>query len=245
MRKKCTNCGFINFATAEECKKCEAVLPAPDEFHNTNPVGSPYANAARAPKQSFPVDTLVFVGVVIVVIAVALSAIAGLKLRSSLLSLRKVNWTEYHPAGLDMTVMMPNEPTKLEPVTTSLAIGSMTNQSFLSNVAGQGQAVFSVINYEDAGDSIKPELESRILDAELTEFTRRTSSIPFSKNYVPFKGIVALDFVIQPPSARGAKLYGRMFMVKNRLYFFAITAKEGSELFEGKEKFLNPDVRTM
>ncbi len=37
--------------------------------------------------------------------------------------------------------------------------------------------------------------------------------------------------------------YGKMFITPNRFYFLSITAKEDSDLFAGRETFLNPQIR--
>lgn len=169
---------------------------------------------------------------------------AGWKSLLPSLGSSRVKWIEYRPNGMDMTVMMPNEPKAVEPVTTPLANGSMINRTYVSSVVGQGQAVFTVVEYAGGEDAINPELTSRILEAELGDLMKRMNAIPISKNHVPYKGVVALEFVTQPLAGQGSTggVQGKMFMIKNRLYLFMITAKEGSELFAGKDKFLDPVV---
>jgi hypothetical protein len=243
MNKKCSSCGFINFVTAEQCKKCEAVLTPIDEtqalayvnYSAAQPQG--YVAPPNQPKvgrQILTAFAYVFLGLFLLSMF-----FSGWKSLLPSLRSREVKWIEYRPEGIDMTVMMPNEPTKFDPLTTPLSIGSMTNHTFISGVPGQGDAVFCVIDYTADSSLFKPELESRMMDAELTDFLKRTNAILISKNYVPYKGIVALEFVTQP-LAGPAKVYGKMFMLHSSLYFFTITAKDGSELFAGRDKFLNP-----
>jgi hypothetical protein len=244
MNKKCSYCGFINFATAEECKKCEAVLasfdgpqePAQFDYSAEPPRG--YVAQPYQTKRSFPVlKTFVFVFIGMVV----LSTLAGWKRGFPFLGLGKVKWVEYHPESMDLTVMMPNEPTKIEPVTTPLPTGTMTNHSFISGVPGQGSAMFCFVDYTGTGTWLNPDTIARGLDAELNDFLRRTNSTLISKNQITYGGMPGLEFVTQPPAGAGAtKAYGKMFMSQTRLYFFSIAASEGSELFAGKDKFLNP-----
>src|SRR5207302_2718362 len=101
--KKCSFCGFINFVSAETCKKCEAMLVSASE---TPQAGEPYygqpaqryAASGVVPyssKSRFPilkVVAYVFVGLV-VLSALSGGGVALLKSRS------KVSWREYHPDG--------------------------------------------------------------------------------------------------------------------------------------------------
>lgn len=237
--KKCPSCGFINFANADVCKKCEAVLAAPvDSQYNiyndlhygaSAPVYQPYPT-----RRKFPI----LKGFVISIVALA----AVSTVRYTLLGRSRINWIEYHPESMDITVMMPSEPTRMEPVTTPLPTGSMTNHSFASVVTGQGSAVFCFVDYIGTGDWLSRDMMKRALDAELSDFLRRTNSQLISKKEITYGGMSGLEFETEPPdnlSPKVARSYGRMLITQTRLYFLSIAAAEGTELFAGRDKFLN------
>jgi hypothetical protein len=65
-----------------------------------------------------------------------------------------VNWIEYHPDGLGITVLMPNEPTRDESQRAPSPAGDVTVHSFTSEVPGQGIAGFAYLDYPgDLGDT--------------------------------------------------------------------------------------------
>src|SRR5207237_989621 len=101
--KKCSFCGFINFVSAETCKKCEAMLVSASEAPQAGETyyGQPaqrYAPGRVTPyssKSRFPIlkgVAYVFAGLV-VLSALSGGGVALLKSRS------KVTWREYHPDG--------------------------------------------------------------------------------------------------------------------------------------------------
>lgn len=246
MNKKCPNCGFINFVYAEACHKCETAL-------SETPVRSAYdypatyrggVNSHSQPyptKSSFPfLKVLAGAGVVVIVLAIVGAVAIG-----NLVRYRKVKWIEYRPDGLDFTVMMPSKPTRLEPIVTPLATGNMSNHRHVSGVAGQGTVMLCYVNY--TGTLLEMEQAAEALDAELDSFLQRTNATLISKKSITYQGMPGLDFEISPPDNTGPKIsrsYGKMFMTPSRFYFLSITATEDSDLFAGKDKFLNPKIRT-
>jgi hypothetical protein len=245
--KKCAYCGFINFMTAEVCRKCEAILTtSPEAEQHPGYYGQPAARYApgsimpyQAPKNSFPVlkvSAYVFVGVVVLA-ALSGGGMAFLKSHS------KVTWREYHPEGETMTVMMPNEPTRHEPVTTPLPTGSMTNHSYVSVVTGQGTAMFCFVDY--TGTEFTDDITAQGLDAELNDFLRRTNSTLISKKSINYQGVAGVEFEIKPPDSLGPRMnrgFGKLLLDRSRLYFFSIVANEESNMFSERDKFLNPTL---
>src|SRR6266550_3696900 len=146
--KKCPNCGFINFLKDESCRKCNTNLDAPghsDESYS----GSPYAHVAEyhnqfhqpARKKGFPllkVFLFIFVGLIV------FSALTGAGAR---FLTTKVEWREFRPNGAAVTVMMPKEPTAHDPVTQTMAFGTMTNHMYTATVGRQGSALYLYVDY--------------------------------------------------------------------------------------------------
>lgn len=243
--KKCPNCGFINFVTAEACRKCETSLIADEAQYAYYEAPPPYRGGVNQYQQPYPtkksVSTLRAIGYVFVgVLALGVISTWGV---GYLKSHTRVNWIEYHPDGIDATIMMPNEPARHEPILTPMATGTMSNHSYVSVVAGQGTAMFCFVDY--SGIVINKSIAPQALDAELNAFLSRTHSTLISKNPIDYQGMTGLEFEITPPENLGSKArrgYGKMFVSMSRLYFLSITAAEDTELFAGKDKFLNPKI---
>ena len=249
--KKCAYCGFINFVTAEVCRKCEAILTtSPEVEQHPGYYGQPGARYApgsvmpyQPPKSSFPILKGAVISFVSLVVLAALGGggVAFLKSHS------KVTWREYHPEGETMTVMMPNEPTRHEPVITPLPTGTMTNHSYVSIVTGQGTAMFCFVDYTGTGTEFTDDVKAKGLDAELNDFLKRTNSTLISKKPINYQGLVGVEFEIKPPDSLGPRIhrgFGKMLLDTNRLYFFSIVSTEESNMFSERDKFLNPTLPT-
>lgn len=240
--KKCHYCGFINFVTAEECRKCEAVLTAhgePSSFDRAATYrGGSNAYATPYPTQSrFPI-LKVFALVVVVVVVFGIVSRWGLGLvRSS----SKVEWIEYHPDGLPITVMMPNTPVRLEPAVTSIPGGGTISQhQYTSKVAGQGAAMFSFADV--SGRWLNRADMPRYSEAALQAMLAHLNAALVSKSPIEYQGMPGLEFEIKSldDDERG---YGKLFVSPTRMYALIIAGPEGSDLMAGKEKFLSPQIK--
>jgi hypothetical protein len=153
----------------------------------------------------------------------------------------RVKWVEYHPEGQDITVMMPNEPTRDEPSHTPLPMGSVTIQSYTSLVPSQGVAAFAYADYF----GIDIDNTSKALDDGLNGLLKKSNSTLVSKNPINYQGMPGLEFEISPPESAGVKNargYGKLLLSGNRLYIVFIIASENTDLLAGKDQFLNPQI---
>ena len=246
--KKCPNCGFINFLKDESCRKCSTNLDAPgqpDETCSSSPYAFEpgYQNQYHQPaaKKGFP---LLKVFLFILVGLIVFSALTGAATR---FLTSKVEWREFRPSGAAVTVMMPKEPTAHDPVTQTLAFGSMTNHMYTATVGRQGSALYLYVDYSVNISSPDVPYE-KLLDGELDALVKRTNSTLISKQSITVGGNPGLQFEMKPPSnfeLSAARTFGKFFIAKNQLYLLGITATEGSELFSGKDTFLNPTVQSL
>lgn len=245
--KKCAYCGFINFMTAEVCRKCEAILTtSPETEQHPAYYGQPAARYApgavmpyQPPKRNFPILKGAAISLVSLVVVAALGGGGAAFLKSH----SKVTWQAYHPEGSTMTVMMPNEPTRHEPVTTPLPTGTMTNHSYVSIVTGQGTAMFCFVDYTET--EFTDDITAKALDAELNDFLKRTNSTLISKQSINYQGVAGVEFEIKPPDSLGPRMnrgFGKLLLTTSRLYFFSIVANEQSNMFSERDKFLNPTL---
>jgi len=242
--KKCPYCGFINFVTAEACRKCETVLTSDESQLAYFDAPPTYRGGVNSYNQPYPTKSGFTLGkAVLCIVGLVFGALVYAGGVGMLRSHAKVKWIEYHPDGLDITVMMPNEPTRFEPVLTPMTGGTMSNHSYASMVPGQGTAMFCFVDY--SGIYISDKIANEALDAELSSFLTRTNSTLISKHPIDYQGMTGLEFEISPSAdigPKGGRGYGKMFVTASRLYFLTITAGNDTDLLASKDKFLNPKI---
>jgi hypothetical protein len=248
--KKCPSCGFINFLSAETCRKCETSLDAidhPEQYsQQTSGYSDGYQNqtqpyAARKSGKSALTQVLVGLGALIVIAVAAVAVVAAVLI---VRSHSRIAWQEYRPGEPGLSVMMPGQPTVHEPVVTPLAIGEMKNYMYTSTVIGQGSALFGMVVFPTSLDDLKIQAD-KVLDGELDNMLKRSNSTLVSKSNFDEAEVRGLSFEFKPQgnvTPRVDRGFGKMYLTRNRLYFLTIVAKDNSELFDGKEKFLKPTI---
>ena len=93
-------------------------------------------------------------------------------------------------------------------------------------------------------DNLKNQAD-KVLEGELDNMLKRSKSTLVSKSRFDEGEVRGLSFEFMPPgniAPRVDRGFGKMYLTKNRLYFLTIVAKDDSELFAGKEKFLKPTI---
>jgi hypothetical protein len=241
--KKCPNCGFINFATAEACRKCETSLSEWGESDQTSSYDAPpnYRGGTNAYAVPYPTKRAMSAGQVFACVGgLAFGAIVYTFGMGLIRAHANVNWIEYHPDGQSITVMMPNEPTPEKPTLPPLPAGSSVSMHmFNSEVSGKGMASFSYADYEgvELGDS------SQALENGLKGLVTKSNSKLVSKALINYQGLPGMEFEVTPPESAGLKNghgYGKILLDHNRVYVLVIAANENTHLIAGKDKFLNP-----
>jgi len=241
--KKCPSCGFINFVQAEACRKCETNLTASEEGHHTSDnERATYRGNANAYALPYPTRGGLSAGKVFACVGgLVLGAIVYNVGMGLIRGHAKVNWIEYQPDGQGITVMMPNEPRREEPIPPTLPRGSVSMHAFLSEVRGQGVAAFSYADYS----GVEIDDTSQALDGALNGMMNKSNSKLVSKTPINYQGMPGLEFEFTPPESAGIKNgrgYGKIFLSNNRLYILFISASENTDLIAGKDQFLNPKI---
>ncbi len=240
--KKCPYCGFINFVTAEACRKCETMLTGDQAEQSAYDHAATYRGGVSSYTQPYKTSSGITAGKVIVAIV---GSVFGLIVAGAVMGLirsnSRVKWVEYHPEGQEITVMMPDEPTREEPTNTPLPMGSVSLHTFTSVVEGQGVAAFAYADYF----GVEFEDTSKALDEGLNGLLQKSKSTLVSKNPIYYQGMPGLEFELTPPESAGiknARGYGKLLLSGNRLHILFITATENTDLIAGKDRFLNPQI---
>jgi hypothetical protein len=251
--KKCPNCGFINFLQAESCRKCETTLDAtgaPQQPHGATGMpehepGMSYSNPYRPPSTKngggFPIFKVLLGAGALIVVSLVIVVVLG---ATFLMKSRALAWREFHPGEPGITVMMPNEPTVVDPIVTPTQYGDMKHYMYTSLVPRQGMAAFTIVvfpfnfsTYEIPSD--------KLLEKEMDSFLKRTDATLISKSSTNESGLSGLSFEFKPKASRASRVergFGKMLLGTNRLYVLALVADEKSELLKGKDKFLNASI---
>lgn len=233
--KKCPNCGFINFATVQSCRKCEMELGYVERPSRVTPPKS----GRRFP--ILKVFLCLFGGVIVVS---TFKGGLGLFAPND-----KIEWRQFSPPHGGISVMMPTEPKTHEPIVTPLAIGNMTTYMYNSMVVGQGSVFYCVVvmpvtlSPENPRGDLPYEQLPKMLDDELDNLLTKTKSTLVSKSSVTLYSSPALEFEIRPPGnldLTAARGFGKLFILRNHEYLLLVTASEGSQLLSDKNIFLNP-----
>jgi len=250
--KRCPSCGFINFASAAACRKCETSLhlagtPQPGGQQTLgSPYGSGYGYQYRPQRKSgIPVwaKACAAVGVLIVVAFVA--SVAGLVLFVK--SHSKLEWQEFQPGEQGLSVMMPGPPNAHDPIVTPAANGEIKNYIYTSTVIGQGSATFYIVTFPDSfnRDKIQSDKIDKVLDAEMDNMLKEVDATLVSKSRFDEGEVKGLSFEFKPQSKmmrEDERGYGKLYLTANRLYALTLVARKNSELHRSKEKFLKPTI---
>jgi len=246
--KKCPNCGFINFLKDESCRKCFEALDgvATPEVVNSGS-GYTYVHGNQTHYQALPqkgMSPIWKVVLGIIALFIFIPTIAGVVIVAKFGHRSKVVWREFRPETTEVTVMMPTEPSRSEPVITPSAVGTITNHVYTATVGGQGSALYCVVDFSSDLSKYEGSFD-KMMEAELNGMVKRTDSTLVNKGQTNIGSFPALIFEMRPSgnlNLTSARSFGKMFIARNQLHVLVITASEKSELFEGKDKFLNPSI---
>ena len=243
--KKCPNCGFINFVQAESCRKCETTLDgmgAPQQPHAATEM--PYANPYRPPSTKkgggFPIFKVLLGAGALMVVSLVIVVVLGV----TFVMKSRLAWREFHPGEPGITVMMPNEPSVVDPIVTPTQYGDIKNYVYTSLVPRQGMAAFTIVVFPFNFSTYDISSE-KILEKEMESFLKRTNATLISKSSTNENGLSGLSFEFKPKDSRTSRVekgFGKLLLGTNRLYVLALVAAEKSELLKGKDKFLNASI---
>jgi hypothetical protein len=170
-------------------------------------------------------------------------ALIGAMMIPGLLLPQKVAWQDFRPSQGLFTVKMPSEPGAPESIVQQRGSYSMTKHLYQSQIAGQGSAMYVVVDFSPALPTERASYQD-MLEAEVTNIVNGSSSALVSKQTTTVSGYPAIEFEMRPPenlALKDPKCFVKMFMNSEHLYVLQITATQSSELLAGKEIFFNPE----
>jgi hypothetical protein len=256
---RCNNCGFLNFVSASECKRCKAALVVHSEFGEnyaydgygagqavyptmsgyqqpayTSPYfHTPIAPLPRASKNS-STNAALF-GLLGVAVAIALGI--GVLWKFGNPGSARNGWQVYKPKDESFSVMMPatpvdsvaSKPTDVGTLDVHLSLADMGDQAYLVGYS----------DYPDSFKSLPP--ETVLAGAENGAITESGSTL-LSKKSITIDGHPGVELVLQPPNSAAtgvSRAYSRLYWVAPRMYILFAGGAETSEVNQRSIKFLD------
>lgn len=255
--QKCPNCGFINFVTAEACRKCETVLISTghdEQSHDQQP-SADYSASSYYPQQSAPGYTStnyyqlgpprrkVPIFKICAISFLMLMALGGVRIFSWYRS--QFKWQDFKPNNSSLTIMMPGEPSTAGPIEADTEAGKLTTYSYTYMVPEQGSLIIGLIKGIPVGmPGSRP--NPKVLHASLDALMSETNSTLISQRDTYDHSFPAVEFEMQPPGNSGTRKnrgFGKMIFTTSGLYILTVVAYEDTQLFSERARFLNPPER--
>jgi hypothetical protein len=266
--QKCPNCGFINFATAEACRKCETLFisadhhelshyeqPAPS-YSSTNYHEQPTPDYSSGSYQQSgpsysssnyyqlgPPKRKVPVFKICALSFLMLMVLGGVRIFSWYRS--QFTWQDFKPNTSSLTIMMPGEPSTAGPIEADTEAGKLTTYSYTYMVPEQGSLIIGLIKGIPVGmPGSRP--NPKVLHATLDSLMSETNSTLISQRDTYDHSFPAVEFEMQPPGNSGARKnrgFGKLIFTTSGLYILTVVAYEDTQLFSERSRFLNPPER--
>lgn len=255
---RCTCCGFLNFATAESCKRCKAefALPpdsgyanysmAPQGAYQTTPAwpqtdyhqqyapppyfAGPIAPLPRASRHGSTNAVLWTLLAITLVIAFGI----GVIWRSN----KPANyvWQEYQPADNSYSAMMPARPVESVQRMASPA-GELQMHFSLADMGAEGAYGVAYVDYPINFRSLSPDA---LLDAGANGAIANSGSTLLNKKKITLDGYPGLEVEMKPPSgAMPGRAVSRIYWVAPRIYVVVAGVPSSSKTDATIAKFLD------
>ncbi|MDT4969775.1 MAG: hypothetical protein QOJ64_4512 [Acidobacteriota bacterium] len=257
---RCSCCGFLNFTTAESCKRCKA------EF--TVPVDSGYANYAMAPQGAYQTTPAwlqtdyhqqyapppYFAGPIaplprvsrhgstnavlwtLLAITLVIAFAIGVIWRSN----KPVNyvWQEYHPADNSYSATMPTKPVESIERRAS-PVGELQMHLSVADMGPEGAFLVGYADYPENFSNLSPD---SVLDAGANGAVANSGATLLNKKRITLDGYQGLELEMQPPSGAirgGGRSISRMYWVAPRIYILFAGGPASSNTDAAIAKFLD------
>lgn len=237
---RCSNCSFLNFATATACKRCglpiesapgqEWVAPPPYAPIGANPPpteGGSYfwdQPAAYMPTYMPPqparmasgAPLLVKIGVGLVLICLAAFLAIPTLLKNRKVDYTKLSWSEYRSPDGKFSTSFPAAP-KISEQPIPLPTGTTQAHMLTAELSRDSGCMLMYVDYPIEHINIP---EETLYDAALQGATRRQNSVTVgARRYVTLNGRRGVEAELNPADPKmGATGLVRIFWVSPRLY---------------------------
>ena len=251
---RCSNCSFLNFATANACKRCNTALDAPAQAAENNFFGGyaptalqpSYQTASDYPQPGYapqyfpapiaPLPTVSKNGaanaVLFALFGVAVLIAAGIGIlwkfgHKQTLASANSGWQEYKSQDEAFTIQMPGKPSE------SVQRQSTPAGEYQMHVAmaiHNQQSAF-ITAYADYPSNFKDIPAQSLLDLASQGALSRSSATLVSKKNISLDGYPGLELEMLPPGNMpgGGRLVTRIYWAAPRIYILFGGGPKSSE----------------
>jgi hypothetical protein len=260
---RCTDCGFLNFASASACKRCKAALVvAPSsELAEHNSYGSystgmqpDYQTAAAYPQpvyspQYFPTPiaslprasknggtNAVLLSLLGVAVIIALGI--GVLWKFGKPATANLGWLEYKAEDGSFTVEMPVKPmvtSESKPTPT----GDMQTRILMGSMHEKGVYVIAYTDYPPNSLKVSPDM---LLDFVAQGAVNNSGATMISKKRITLDGYQGMEVEMMVPPDKlpgGGLAVCRIYWTAPRIYTIFVGAPESSEVYRDRMRFLD------
>lgn len=247
---RCSNCGFLNFASDSACKRCkESFEETPSEEDWQGQVG--YEMAAQWPQPAYqpayfhtPVAALPTRSEnsganallwVLLCGAIAIATGIGFLWKFNKPASDNYTWQEYKAPDNSFTVSMPTKP-----VETAQSLPNNSQMHMLTgNMKKDG---FYGIAYGDYPMDASKVPVSLLLDSAAQGAASNSGAKITGKKSITLNGYPGLELDMEVPPSKvpgGGRVACRIIWVAPRIYIVAVGGPESSDVYGTRAKFLD------
>ena len=258
---RCSNCSFLNFATANTCKRCNAALNSPAEvaavsFFGESLAGLPpgYQTASNNPQptylpQYFPTPIIAplpskprssgttVLLISLLVVAVVVAASIGVLWKFGKPTSINHAWHEYQPQDDSFTVLMPTKPVE----TVQNRATSAGELKMHLSIADFNQRVALLVGYADYPETYKDIPAQQLLDVSTQGALSSSRTTLVSKKNISLDGYPGVELELLPTEKipGGGRAVTRIYWVAPRIYIMYGGGPKSSETDAALAKFLD------
>ena len=258
---RCGNCGFLNFATASECKRCKAKFAESTEAGSEQPSGgyetswqpgyqtgfnypqpvyqAPYYPMPLAPLPRVSKNGATNAGLWIllglaVVIALSIAVLWKFGRSSSV----TFSWQEYKPQDGSYTVMLPKKPIESSQTLSGLS-GQVQMYMSATDMREQGAYLVGYVNYPESVSKLSTDT---LLDMAAQGAMNESGATMVSQKSITLDGYKGLEIEMSIPPEKfpgNGRGICRIYWAAPRMYVLVVAGPESSEVYTTRAKFLD------
>lgn len=258
---RCLNCGFLNFASASTCKRCQAAFlneasSAETAPHQSDPYAANwqggYEMAAAWPQPAYqpsyfptPVAALPSrsksggANVLLWVLlfgAIAVAAGIGFLWKFNKSAADNYTWQEYRAPDNSFAVSMPTKPAE----TTQSLPGNLQMHVLTGNMKQDGFYATAYADYP--GGNTAKVAPGFLLDTAAQGAASNSGAHITSKKSITLSGHPGVEIDMEVPTSSvpgGGRVACRIFWVAPRIYMACVGGPESSNVYTSRTKFLD------
>ena len=260
MTNRCGNCGFLNFVSASDCKRCKAALSVPAEGGADNSFGGyaegwqpNYQTASNYPQPIYPpqyfptpvaplpkmsktgTTNALLLSLLGVAVIVALGI--GVLWKFGNPAAASASWQEYQPQDGSFTIQMPSKPTESVQKQQTPAGELQMHMS----IAIYNQSGAFIAGYADYPSNFTNVPAQQLLDLAAQGAVNSSGTTLVSKRNISLDGYPGVELELLPPDSMpgGGRAVTRIYWAAPRIYILFGGGTKSSDTDAAMKKYFD------